>query len=162
MSWNREKPHLVVIPEDRANRELVLGFLDHPNLDARRLGILPEAGGWRDVVKKFQATVIPYLQRYSSAQAVLLVDFDRDSQRFAGILLTIPETLRSRVFIIGAWSEPEELKAILCKSFPAIGLNLANDCYNETEITWGHTLLSHNVAELSRLRKSVRGFLFNL
>jgi hypothetical protein len=38
--------------------------------------------------------------------------------------------------------------------------DLAKDCREETDTTWGHRLLRHNAGELDRLRKYVRPILF--
>jgi hypothetical protein len=71
----------------------------------------------------------------------------------------IPERLADRVFILGALSEPEALKANL-GSYETIGLKMARDCREETNTTWGHDLLRHNASELDRLRERVRPILF--
>ncbi len=63
------------------------------------------------------------------------------------------------MFVLGVWSEPEDLRADL-GSYETIGLALARDCREETDQTWEHCLLQHNAAELMRLRESVRPILF--
>jgi hypothetical protein len=67
--------------------------------------------------------------------------------------------LTGRVFILGALTEPEALKADL-GSYETIGLAMARDCREETDTTWGHRLLRHNERELDRLRAKVRPILF--
>jgi hypothetical protein len=42
---NKYQPHVIVLPEDDANRQIGNGFLQVPSLQARRIQILPEAGG---------------------------------------------------------------------------------------------------------------------
>lgn len=49
MTTNRYKEHVLVLPEDDANRQLAVGFLNHPSLDARRIKMLPPLGGWAAV-----------------------------------------------------------------------------------------------------------------
>ena len=44
MSVNRHKPHLLVLPEDDANRQLARGF--ELELSTRQFQVLQPAGGW--------------------------------------------------------------------------------------------------------------------
>lgn len=46
MSVNNYKPHLLVLPEDEANRQLANGFLQDFSLNLRCIQVLPIAGGW--------------------------------------------------------------------------------------------------------------------
>jgi len=75
-------------------------------------------------------------------------------------VLVLPDHLKERVFILGAWSEPEELRQDL-GSYETIGLAMARDCRDNTEVTWAHPLLCHNAGELERMRKLVRPILFS-
>ncbi len=55
MSVNRELPHVMVLPEDDANRQLALGF--HLQVDwrcKRQMQVLRVAGGWREVLDRFR------------------------------------------------------------------------------------------------------------
>ena len=67
--------------------------------------------------------------------------------------------LSDRVFILGTLTEPEALKGAL-GSYEKIGRDLATDCREETDKTWGHKLLRHNTGELDRLRPHARLILF--
>lgn len=56
MSPNRHRPHVLVLPEDDANRELANGF--HLQIDLtrqRQMQVLPVAGGWNEVLKRFKS-----------------------------------------------------------------------------------------------------------
>ena len=53
MSINKHRPHILVLPEDDANRQIANGFILDLNLDRRAIQVLPEARGWTDVVDKF-------------------------------------------------------------------------------------------------------------
>jgi hypothetical protein len=99
------------------------------------------------------------MNRYPDRFMILLIDFDGREERLPYAKSRIPERLTDRVFILGAFTEPEALKADL-GSYEAIGLELARDCREETNKTWGHPLLRHNTSELDRLRASVRPILF--
>ncbi len=53
MSINKYKRHILVLPEDDANRQIANGFLLDPNLDVRAIQILPPSGGWKKVLNSF-------------------------------------------------------------------------------------------------------------
>jgi hypothetical protein len=46
-------PHLLVIPENAANRDIVAGFRNHLSVDFRRIQVVNVAGGWKDATNKF-------------------------------------------------------------------------------------------------------------
>jgi len=75
--------------------------------------------------------------------------------------MSVNRNLKERVFVLGAQSDPENLKKSLLNTFENIGKNLAQDCVNETDKIWGHDLLKHNRNELDRMISSVKPFLFN-
>ena len=156
---NKMVPHVLVLPEDDANRQLANGFQLDPSLDPRRMQILEEAGGWLEVVDRFKVVHVPEMERNTNRFMVLLLDFDRRENRFKEVMAEIPAHLNERVFVLGAWSEPEELRRAL-GSYEAIGAALAKDCRDNTHDTWAHDLLKHNVGELERLRQQVRPILF--
>jgi hypothetical protein len=160
MGVNRLQPHLYVLPEDDANRQLALEF--QLSLDAsriRRMQVLSTAGGWLRVLERFCADLIVTMESHPLGFALLLIDFDSDPARLNIAKGYIPDSLAQRVFILGVWTEPEELKARL-GSYKAIGSAMALDCREGTGVTWEHKLLRHNSPELARLRESVRPILF--
>jgi hypothetical protein len=159
MSVNRYQPHVLVLPEDDANRQLANGFLLDQDLSTWGIQVLVEAGGWSDVLEHFLLDHVVEMDRYPDRFMILLIDFDGREERLPYAKSRIPERLTDRVFILGAFTEPEALKADL-GSYEAIGLELARDCREETNKTWGHPLLRHNTSELDRLRASVRPILF--
>ena len=161
MSVNKYHPHILVLPEDRANSQLANGFaLEIRDPFTRRVQVLPEAGGWREVLSCFRSDHIDKMSAYSKRFLVLLIDFDGRKDRFDQARAVIPENLADRVFILGVWTEPEDLtKAGLGRS-EAIGRAMAEDCRNDTDTIWGHDLLQHNASEIRRLREIVRPILF--
>lgn len=159
MSVNRHQPHVLVLPEDDANRQLANGFLLHPSLLIRKIQVLREAGGWTQVLERFQSDHVVEMSRYPKRFMVLLIDFDGEEERFTRTKAAIPEHLTERVFILGAWTEPEALKRAL-GPYEKIGEGMASDCREGTDTTWGHALLQHNAGELDRLRERVRPILF--
>jgi len=161
MSANKFEPHLLVLPEDDANRQLVNGFITSPNLNIRAIQVLPVAGGCEIAVRNFLNEEVPKLPKYTQRRFLLLIDFDVDSERWNKISKQIPGDVSERVFVLGILSEPEQLKAMLGMNYEKIGESLANECYRNERNLWAHKLLAHNAAELIRLNESVRSFLFN-
>lgn len=161
MRVNRYAPHLLVLPEDEANAQIARGFQLHASVNARKLQILNEAGGWLRVLEQFESDHAAELKRLSNRFLILLFDFDKDTNRRPKVEAQIPADLKDRVFLLGAWSEPERLKRDL-GSFEAIGEALAEDCFHSTSSFWSHELLEHNKGELVGLRDQVRPFLFEV
>jgi hypothetical protein len=158
---NREKPHLLVLPEDRANAQIVNGFLLDGAVDARKISLLKEAGGWGEVLAKLQKDYAPHLRTYPEAHILLLIDFDDRDDRAIEARKSIPGDLSKRVFILGAKSTPEEFKKRVKISFEKIGQSLARDCQTESQGLWEHDLLKHNSDELVRLKNAVCPFVFS-
>jgi hypothetical protein len=160
MSVNKYKLHVLVLPEDRANSQIANGFSTDVYLSTWRIQVLEEAGGWMDVLSHFRLDHIVGMDRFPQRMMVLLIDFDGRQDRLNFAKHEIPERLSDRVFILGVFTEPEDLKVKL-GSYEEIGLALAKDCREETDMTWGHELLRHNAGELERLREHVRPILFS-
>jgi hypothetical protein len=159
MSVNRHRPHVLVLPEDDANRQLANGFLLHSSL-SNQIQVLPEAGGWLKVLGQFQSDYVTGMMRFPGRFMVLLIDFDGQPDRLDRARREIPGHLKDRVFILGVWSEPESLKASLGRQSESIGLAIAEDCHKNTASIWSHELLRHNAAEMERLQPAVRPILF--
>lgn len=149
-----------MIPEDDANRQMLNGFLLEPNLKARAIQVLPPAGGWLKVREDFRDVQVPEMQKYPLRMVVLIIDFDGDEDRANIVKTDIPEDLSERVFVLGVLSEPEQLRVDAHLPFEDIGCALAEDCFNDTNILWGHDLLKHNKPELHRMIPSVKPVLF--
>lgn len=163
MSINKYEQHILVLPEDDANRQIANGFLLDQNLNRRAIQILPPSGGWKKVLDSFRDNHVSAMRKYSERKMLLLIDFDQDESRLAHMKENIPHDLVNRVFVIGAHSNPENLKRDIANlnTFEDIGKALARDCVNETDNIWGHALLKHNVNELDLMVQFVRPFLFN-
>lgn len=160
MSINRHKPHVLVLPEDDANRQLANGFVQEPSLDPRRIQVLPPAGGWRKTQLRFQDELAREMRRYTQCYAVLLIDSDGNPDRASQIQSEVDGDLSSRVFVLGSLREPEDLRRGGLGTYEQIGTALARDCRDGTGGAWRHELLRHNEPQVARLRKSVRSFLF--
>lgn len=159
MSVNRHRPHVLLLPEDDANQQIAMEFL--LGVESRQQAmVLGPAGGWGKVLQDFKSIHAVEMQKYKERYLVLLIDSDDDAHRIADSKAKIPASLADRVFIIGALSEPEELRQAGLGSYEKIGADLAHDCRDNTDATWGHELLQHNASEIARLRQHVRPILF--
>jgi len=159
---NPYKSHVVVLPEDRANEEIVNGFNNFLDLYSRAIQIERHAGGWEKVVEKFQKNHVSEMEKFPKRMMVLLIDFDENYEyRFSYAKERIPEYLEKRVFVLGVLSEPEKLRIDIKKNFENIGESLAKDCSDNTNELWGHALLKHNKEELDRMIQSVKPWLFS-
>jgi hypothetical protein len=160
MGVNKSRPHILVLPEDKANLQIATGFqLEVPRDRQRQMQVLPPAGGWIKVLDLFESEHVLEMGRCEHRFTALLIDFDGQAGRLNEAKAKIPERLGDRVFALGAWTEPETLKADL-GSYEAIGAAMAKDCREETDHIWAHQLLKHNVGELERLLVQVWSILF--
>lgn len=159
---NKHRDHLIIIPEDEADRSLARGFCLHLGVKDRHVQIERSAGGWAKVRDTFLSDFAPALSTTPTRRIVLLLDFDERENRRREIEAMIPPEVKDRVFLLGVWSNPENLKSDLGHaSYEDIGSLLAEDCFRGTDTTWSHDLLAHNKNELARLREQVRPFLFD-
>ena len=82
MTANKHLAHLYVLPEDDANSRIATGF--HLEVDSiRQMDVLPVAGGWAEVVNRFKSDHVSELDRYPTRYMILMVDFDKKSDRAA-------------------------------------------------------------------------------
>jgi hypothetical protein len=80
VSINKYKPHIYVLPEDDATRQIAVGFYQQVP-DQRLIQILPFAGGWSHVLESFLLEYQPTMQTYSHRYVILVIDFDKDTER---------------------------------------------------------------------------------
>jgi hypothetical protein len=154
MGVNRAKPHLMALPEDDANRQLANGFslaLD-PTV-AGRFRVLPVAGGWREVLRRFDLDQRKDMQAWPNRFMILLMDFDGRLERLDEAKRAIPQALVDRVFVLGVLTNPEELR-MAQGPLEGIGRRMAADCPAGGGI-WDHPLLQHNAPELDRMRAGI-------
>ncbi len=161
MSVNRKRPHLIVIPEDEANRQLMTGFMGHLDVNSHQVQIENVARGWSHALDRFETDHIEPARRFQDRHILLLIDFDgRGESRLQVAREKIPDDLIDRVFVLGVASEPEALRAATGNSFEQIGEGLAEGCVGRSEENlWTHELLRHNEAELTRMEAEICQFL---
>jgi hypothetical protein len=160
MSLNKFKPHLYVLPEDDANRQIANGFVIHCD-DSSQIRVLRSMGGWTKACQTFATEYVTLMKNYNNTHVVLLVDFDSRDDRLEQVQETIPLELRDRVFVLGARSVPEELRRAGMGNFEEIGEKLAEDCRTGSRGTWDHEFLKHNHSELDRMLPILRPILFH-
>jgi hypothetical protein len=160
MSINKNKPHLLILPEDDANRQIINGFIQNLNVNNRAIQILPIADGWKKAVDKFTNDHIKTMRQYPQRNILLIIDFDECEDRLNFVENYIPDDIKNRVFVLGVQSNPESLKRDIQKNFETIGESLATDCAENNHKLWEHRLLIHNKPELERMVLSVKPFLF--
>lgn len=160
MSVNVYQPHVLVLPEDDANRQIVNGFLLVPALNHRAIQALPIAGGWAKVRDDFVASHVPPLRKYQNRHLVLLIDFDGlVDDRLQQFQQACPGDVRERVYLLGTRDEPEPLRKACGISLEKIGEQLGQACAADEPGLWTHEMLTHNQAEINRLIENVRPFL---
>ena len=158
---NRHKPHVYVIPEDDANRQLVNGFIDYHEVDSRRIQVMPLADGWSHVLEKFTKDYVKRLRENRDAHVVLMIDYDgKFEDRRARFDAAIPDDLKARVFVFGTLRTPETLRRELGRTFEQIGRTLAEECYTNTAVAWDQEQLRHNAADRQRSLLTIRPILF--
>jgi hypothetical protein len=161
VSVNVYKPHVIVLPEDDANREIANGFLLDPSINPKNIHVLPPAGGWGKVLGSFLEDHVAELRKRPERNLVLLIDFDElVESRTEHFDSQFPEDVRDRVFLLGTQSEPEQLRKQCGDSLENIGKALAAECYRDETSLWNHSLLAHNARERARLNVKVKGILF--
>ena len=160
MAPNHYLPHVLVLPEDDADRQLANGFVLDELLQTHRIQVLGEAGGWVRVLDSFETDHVLGMEKWPERIMVLLIDFDGQENRPSQAESRIPVHLKKRVFVLGTLTNPEDLKRSLGRTLEEIGKGLARDCREETSDVWGHDLLKHNAPELDRMRTHLRPILF--
>ncbi|GEO80249.1 hypothetical protein [Pararhodospirillum oryzae] len=160
MAVNKEKPHLVVLPEDDADRQLANGFA--LEIDSRQIMILPISEGWSRAREDFKGKEEEKMKKYQGRHVVILIDFDEQGDdRYNAVWDEVSEEVRDRTFIIGPRKDPQQLKrALSSESLENIGRKLARDCRDGTRSVWNHPEIAHNAKELDRFCPAARRILF--
>ena len=94
MSANKYQPHVLVLPEDDANRQLANGFLLDRYLSTWKIQVLEEAGGWNEVLERFISDYATGMELYTGRYMVLLIDFDGKEERLQDVKVRVPGHLR--------------------------------------------------------------------
>jgi hypothetical protein len=152
---NKYEPHLLVIPEDEANRQILTGFNTHLDVNSRRIQVEPVAGGWKKALEKFKSDHITGMNRYDRRHVLIVIDFDRHPERLEMARDYIPENLRERVFVLGCLSEPERIREVTGMTKEQLGEALAEACVCGQGDVWNSEMLLHNETELERMKRTI-------
>lgn len=158
MSADISKIHVLVFPEDLADQEIANGFRGHDfnnGRSQRQIQVERVGKGWRRVCESFRDDYVSRLRRISTQHVLLLIDFDRKPGRRVEVEKYIPDDLKDRVFVLGVWSRPEDLRNDQKLTFEGIGRKLREDCPQQPEGIWGHELLKHNADEVVRMSRTL-------
>lgn len=167
MSINNFTPHLLVLSEDNAYRQIATGFISHFAVIHHNVRINKIAKGGLKVLKLFSRSYISGMRTYRHRHILLLFDCDESIENYnIKVQQVIPEDIKDRVFFLSSFNEVENIKDNLGRGkIGHSGKKLAESCYNATFNThgdaWQCPQLKHNQSELERLAHSVRPFLFN-
>ena len=153
MAINIYKPHIVILPEDRANRQIANGFL--VAIHSTQVKIENEIGGWLKVVDSFHTSYSNTMRLYANRYLIMIVDCDKTHDRISNIRANLPDDIIDRIFILGCISEPEKLKTARLGSYESIGRRIADECRSKSDEIWQHDLLKNNFEEIVRLRKTM-------
>lgn len=160
MSVNKHRPHVFVLPEDDANRQIANGFLLNYKVNSKAIQVLPIAGGWRKVTERFQNELKPTVVSNPRCHVVLVIDFDGKADRLQAVTETVPSEVRDRVFVIGLLTQPEDLYSAGLPTKEKLGDALANECFQSCHELWNHELLAHNTNEVKRMGDKLRDIIF--
>lgn len=91
MGCNKHRPHLVILPEDDANRDIANGFELNPFLDSRSLQVVPVKGGGGRVFNEFISDYIPKMDKHPEMHVLLLLDSDGRPDKYLRWTDQIPD-----------------------------------------------------------------------
>jgi hypothetical protein len=165
MSLNKYQPHLLILPEDDAYRDMANGFVNHFAIAERKIHIAVPARGWLNLLTSFLQEHVDVMRKYPRRHVLLLLDLDGQSTRDRDCLSQVPTDIQDRVFLLCSLDQAENIKREPGSGmFEAIGDKLAQSCYDGSHDSpnalWSCPQLQHNKAELDRLAAAVHPFLF--
>jgi hypothetical protein len=159
MGVNRERPHVEILVEDDANRQILNGFSLH-HAYGTQVHIPKVAGGWPKVRAEVAQTYVRRMRQNPHLHLILVVDFDERDGRYETIFSEVPDDLKARVMLIGAKDDPQALARAARKSREALGQELAEACFERIDGAWGSDHLAHNAEELRRVGETMRNLIF--
>lgn len=152
---NRYQKHILVLPEDDANRQIANGFFVNWAGGIQQ-SICPVARGWRRTFDELRDDYENHVRNFPKCRFVILIDFDDHfDERMNLFRRMVPEDLQDRIFLLGCIHEPETVRRELNTTFEGIGRILAEDCDTSTRSVWNANQFRHNSLELNRLKASL-------
>ena len=160
MSVNKYKPHLFVVPEDKADKNFAVGFELDPRLATGSFQIMSLAGGWLKAIEIIRDEHVLKLQKNKYSHVLGIIDCDGDDERIANELAKFPDDLVDRIFLLGAIQTPEVFRKNVGDKSERIGERMADECFNETFDLWNHEDLIHLSDEIQRAKHVIRPIVF--
>ena len=155
---NKYQPHIKVLVEDDAIRQVANGFFLNYNV-VGRIQIMPTLGGWPNVKEEFETIYVTAMRNNLSIYCVLIIDFDEDLDRRTTFNQIIPKDLRDRVILIGAFDEVEDLCREEGKSKENMGKEITRMCSSGGNIC-NINQLKHNKEEVDQYGNKFRELIF--
>ena len=166
MGANIYQPHLLILSEDDAYRDLANGFVGHSAIAIKKIQVDQPAGGWLKLLNAFTQNHVRDMETYTHRHVLMLLDLDGNSNRYRDdILPKIPANIYNRFFVLSCKDEAENLKSDMGRGkWEQMGEQLAESCHNDAygrlNSPWLLPQLDHNRIELARLGSTVRPFIF--
>lgn len=160
---NKFRDHLVIVPEDQKNNDLINGFVNATSIASHAFQIQRIARGWINAVDSLQDMKLVSLPL---RRVLLVIDFDekpesRNDQVHEKLSKFLTQNEYERVYLLGTRSEPEDFRSTLKMSPEQVGAQLYLDCKTPQPGLWGHALFAHNLKTRARLIAEVLPFLIN-
>ena len=160
---NKFRDHLVIVPEDQKNNDLINGFVNASLFESRAFQVQAIAGGWPKAVDSLQHMQLAALPL---RRILLVIDFDEKLESRYGqvndrLSKFLAPTEHQRVYLLGTRSEPEDFRSTLKMSSEQVGAQLYLDCKTPQPGLWGHALFTHNLKTRARLIAEILPFLIN-
>lgn len=157
MSVNREKWHLLIKPEDDANREIAIGFLNALDYAQQsKIQVDRPAGGYLKALEFIQTA---QLERFPLRRVLILIDFD-NSVELRKHLVERFASVSDRVFVLGSRPEAEDMRRELSCHLEECGETVAKACLARKCEVWQLESLKHNANVLARLCPEIYRELF--
>lgn len=159
---NKYKDHLIIVAEDEALHAVVNGFLLNNSINTNTCKLMPYSRGWTKVEDQTSGYSRD-LEKTPCRRVLFVIDFDKNGKRLNRFKCKFPQELHDRMFVIGPWSNVENLKTCLgSQSCENVGRTLSEACPINSKKTgaWSCKELSHITSEAQRLCENVKNFLF--
>jgi len=167
LSVNKFQPHLLILPEDQAVKDVAIGAVESIRVKAAaNLSIEKLLDGWRKLEDRLPE-YDHYLGKHPEARLLAIIDLDGDRNRPDEVRTWINVSFADRIFLLSSFHEPEALQRALHQdlkltgSLEMIGGTLVDDCPDDQSEAWAHSHLEHNKPELERFMASCRPILFD-
>jgi len=164
---NNERPHVLILPEDKAFAEMANGFL--LEVDNDRQARVEKFGGGKEGLRRRVIELLPSLGRYLERSLVVLFDGDRKDSPLDFWAEVQAERSATRVFFVWTRAEAEDLRREFMNAgylvegnhLEGIGKVLATDCRDHSWNKWACEQLTDCHTSQADGLATLREILFN-